>query len=1160
MNLLITFIIFSLLGFVGFSQNLTLTAVTPASNGLSGEQLNITATVQSDYEIQSLIGIVEGRQTSLVFSKNAYNTKYGSNPGWTNILNLSGLTHGTKTLVLIATDTSGLTKTLQVPFRLDAPPKITVSSPNQHSIARPTIQINASAEDDSDGTKLSVKVAQEVVFSSDTAEINQLINLSKYEGQQINLILTATDSAAQTTSESIILYIESSPRLVTADTVGGEIWDITTQKILFKQSINNQNKLLIRDRSTGTDSIIFNESGASPQYGFLTDKGSIFIDQSGNVLTARVIEVIGKNYSDYGQPNSASSLKVNGNYAIWNQGTKLFLRDTTGGTTKTISETAGNWMNSVGPNGAVAYWTSDYKVKFNKGGFDSVVSSPSLWNTYTITDGTSVLYRKHDPCCNNQRYGIYLFNGIQEVELAPLEAGYEPNPVTDYDARAGWIAFTRSGTSGQRQVWLRSPSGIENQITFFGDSSRIEAVGADGSAILKRSRRYYSKIDSTPLDVSSTLGRTFWVSDSWMVAIGGSVFRINTDPKSNQLVTFKTIGDQVLGSPALTLEASSNSGLPIIFSVVSGPASITGNKLTILGEGSITIKATQPGNALYLPAEITQTFFVRSLSSLTISSSPSAGGAVSVSPTKNLYSSTDSVTLIATATNGFRFDGWSGDASGTQPQINLLMDSDKSVTALFKDITNPTIEWNYPVSTDTTNETIIFTGKVTDNHILASAFWTHNQANPNKLNLDSVGFFTTPIIPLNIGINRFSISAVDSFGNIATVEKTITLDSTSPLPTSQATAIAKTVNGFVVEISVLEGGYGYTANPIVTVSGNGSGAAAVATISQGKVIDIRVTSAGSGYTGAVTVSVEPPPQSLEMAIRLVPEIKVTGKPGTVAQIEWSSSLEFGGVWQAITNVTIGTNGFSFVDLAPASTARLYRTVQALAPTNPTGFVWIAPNTFSMGSLISEEGRDFDEVLHTVVISRGFWICDHEVTQEEFQSVLGFNPSKVREASYPVESVNWDDAVEYCRRLTEREQATGNLMQGYRYRLPTEAEWEYACRAGSTTPIYGILSDVAWYEGNSSGKIHSIKSKQPNAWGIYDMHGNVWEWCSDWYGDYPSSGVQADPVGPASGTERVFRGGSWYNPYAQCRSASRSSRPPGSRFDNLGFRPVLAPQP
>ena len=219
--------------------------------------------------------------------------------------------------------------------------------------------------------------------------------------------------------------------------------------------------------------------------------------------------------------------------------------------------------------------------------------------------------------------------------------------------------------------------------------------------------------------------------------------------------------------------------------------------------------------------------------------------------------------------------------------------------------------------------------------------------------------------------------------------------------------------------------------------------------------------------------------------------------------------------------------------------------------------------FRMGSPAGEEGRDSDETHHEVVLSRGFLIGETEVTQAEYAAVVGANPSGFQDLDRPVEQVSWFDAVSFCNALSRRvglekayvvngTQVTWKGLSCPGFRLPTEAEWEYACRAGTTGARYGDLDDVAWYDGNSRSTTHPVRRKQPNAWGLYDTLGNVFEWCWDWYASYPS-GVVTDPVGPASGSGRVDRGGSWGYGAQYARAASRIIYDPDYRGDYLGFR-------
>jgi formylglycine-generating enzyme required for sulfatase activity len=225
-------------------------------------------------------------------------------------------------------------------------------------------------------------------------------------------------------------------------------------------------------------------------------------------------------------------------------------------------------------------------------------------------------------------------------------------------------------------------------------------------------------------------------------------------------------------------------------------------------------------------------------------------------------------------------------------------------------------------------------------------------------------------------------------------------------------------------------------------------------------------------------------------------------------------------------------------------------------TNSIGMelVWCPPGTFWMGSPEDEPWRYGDETLHQVTLTRGFWIGRYPVTQGQWERVTGGNPSWFKRSGGPVGNVLWKSALEFCQALSQRD--------GREYRLPTEAEWEYACRAGSTGAwCFGDheekFGDYAWYNANSydvnnDGETHPVGQKKPNAWGIYDMHGNSSEWCEDWYGDYPK-GPTTDPVGPKIGASRVSRGGSWLDNAEDCRSAKRDWVEPDKPHDAMGLR-------
>jgi sulfatase modifying factor 1 len=216
------------------------------------------------------------------------------------------------------------------------------------------------------------------------------------------------------------------------------------------------------------------------------------------------------------------------------------------------------------------------------------------------------------------------------------------------------------------------------------------------------------------------------------------------------------------------------------------------------------------------------------------------------------------------------------------------------------------------------------------------------------------------------------------------------------------------------------------------------------------------------------------------------------------------------------------------------------------------FCYCPPGQFIMGSPLNEPGRDTDENQVSVTISQGFWMAETEVTQDQWQAVMGNNPSGFRGGSLPVENVSWDDAQEMVCKLNQ----VVRPPNGLKFALPSEAQWEYACRVGTQT-AYSFGGELTKQDANyDSDQTVAVKSYRPNRWGLYDMHGNVWEWCEDWWVKRLQGGV--DPVVAASGVLRVRRGGSWYRNAVYCRAARRGGVEPGFRDDDLGFRPALVP--
>jgi formylglycine-generating enzyme required for sulfatase activity len=305
-------------------------------------------------------------------------------------------------------------------------------------------------------------------------------------------------------------------------------------------------------------------------------------------------------------------------------------------------------------------------------------------------------------------------------------------------------------------------------------------------------------------------------------------------------------------------------------------------------------------------------------------------------------------------------------------------------------------------------------------------------------------------------------------------------------------------------------------------------------------------------------------------------VNVTGDIGSPLTFQFTTNF-ISGPWLFVSNFTLLANPTQ-INTGPATNARYYRAVIVV----PTNMIWLPPGTFLMGSPTGELERSTSEAQHSVTLTRGFFIGKYPVTQGNYRSLINTNPSYFNtnngyalDLNRPVEQVSWSDATNYCALLTLQERSAGRIFTNWVYRLPSEAEWEYACRSGTTTPFYfgnSLTSGMANFFGqygyvagtgsvyNSSGvylaRTTAVGNYQPNSRAIYDMSANVWEWCRDWFTNLTTSSA-IDPTGPSTGEDRVLRGGAFNNNAKDCRSASRISDSPSDKVNTVGFRVVLS---
>ena len=389
-------------------------------------------------------------------------------------------------------------------------------------------------------------------------------------------------------------------------------------------------------------------------------------------------------------------------------------------------------------------------------------------------------------------------------------------------------------------------------------------------------------------------------------------------------------------------------------------------------------------------------------------------------------------------------------------------------------------------------------------------------------------------------------------------------------------ATATVVNGFVVSVTVTYGGSGYTEAPEVSfVGGGGSGATAGAVMTNGSLAEIQVINAGSGYTSVPLVVISPPLAPSVERIQMAPMLTIRGTVGSANQIQYRQDLGDTNTWLTLTNLVLSSSPTLFVDTsAPPAPRRFYQVVHLAelpppplpANPHPDWLVWMPPGRFTLGSPASEQDREDNEGPQTeVTMSRGFWMAKCETTQGQYLAIMGNNPSYFSgDTNRPVEQISWRDATNFCNQFNDQERSAGRLPASFVYRLPTEAEWEYACRAGTTNrfffgddPSYSMLGGYAWYISSNDGT-HPVGLKAPNSWGLFDLYGNVWEWCSDAFAPYPGGSVTDYYRGPDTNPTYVTRGGNWGEFARNCRSAKRAAAGPTYTHWGIGFRLVLAP--
>ncbi len=520
---------------VEFSANASVVApdivvkiLSPTANRLFGDTLLVSAVVTSTYQLATVIANIGTHQAALTYST--------SERQWIGTMLVSTLAFGPSQLTVTATNVNNSTTIAAVTVNHDAPPRLTVIEPSMYTIATPSIRFRATCEDvDATGcTQLRAAINGHVVASG-VSTLDATVSLAAYSGY-VTLSIYARDAANQLVITYRTLIVASLQNTAHVLDVPGLIIDVVGNRVLYVDTTNASIDLKIRNVG-GSDLSIFQQANGYVASGYLTASGAIFVTQPWQGIGTLVREYRNGVVTDLGGIGSSDGLVVNGGYALWHTGinsNRLNRRDLASGTNTTIASNVGNWKYDVTASGDVAYWSNkahqpSYQIILvpNGGSPVKVTNDSTYQYTYVLTDGTSVVYRRHQTCCSTAFQLMLWTQASGEVVLAPGRT-LEPNPGPDYQVKNGWIAYTKVGGADELQVWVRSPSGAEKQLTFYGSSSRLDALGANGEVVFTNGGQRYMSVSphsvTTPL--GTPVGVVVWRDGGFYVLIEGSLFRI----------------------------------------------------------------------------------------------------------------------------------------------------------------------------------------------------------------------------------------------------------------------------------------------------------------------------------------------------------------------------------------------------------------------------------------------------------------------------------------------------------------------------------------------------------------------------------------------------------------------------------------------------------
>jgi hypothetical protein len=599
MKKLFGIVIFFLCFQISSGQNISIIFYSPQQNAHAlqfvTDSLFVQVAVISNYPLTTVTTNVSGRQISLIF--NPVSGYYESS------MPMLGLTQGTLTAQVTAIDNQGNQQMASQAFIYDIPAVLIVTAPLSYSTATPLVHIKAKCIDSS-GCSLNVSGDVFSGFSGlniNTGDsVDSIVDLTAYNGIAGNISFAATDSRGQRTMFLAPIFVDTSQNLHQVFAANDQILDFNFNTLLVSNSwwagsfntMNDNNSYLSRSRIvniiTGDSTVIPYPGPLVPVPGhfgpsFLTTYGSIFTTVDANNLdsfydwNANVLYPLGP-------ANSASSLKVAFNNAIWSNDSVLYFRNLQTVANTIISSTAGNDNNDVASNGAVAYWSNDYNIYRFANSTSTLLTNNAgnKWNVFPLTDGKNIVYINQDPCCTTQSYSLHLYNGQTDSLLSNMGMT-EPTPYVNYQLNNQYIAYSKPDSAGHLQIWLRDSLGTSTRVTSFAYDCKIDLLGPNGDLTFisqnsaSASRRYFANRTTGQItDLCSSLGVTYFRDSTWYLALGRMLYKFKGSSVS-------------IVPPAVTgLDSSycQNQGLQKIF-VMNLPDTNSGNFVHVMLDNAI---------------------------------------------------------------------------------------------------------------------------------------------------------------------------------------------------------------------------------------------------------------------------------------------------------------------------------------------------------------------------------------------------------------------------------------------------------------------------------------------------------------------------------------------------------------------------------------------